>query len=950
MTNSWKEDWHWFALLSITVLVNIPMLSPTLLFSNDTLHALIFFHFTYANLFLHNEIPNWIPYLAYGSTFDFYLFNTIQPTDYVVMAFGWLCGIRDSLLLYKISLILTQGILILGLYLLSRKLFTSLYYFSPHTPCAEHRTRSVRATMPAVWMVCLGGLLTTNWMFCSPWSLTSYYMVPLVLWFVLRFLESKNPAHLWMAGLVEGLSLLGTIPYIAPIHLLIVVSFLVPILCREPGLFRTFVSWRNFVHPLFFVFCGYYLLLGTWINGLDLAWLAPGRDPETGNVPLDMFLGKDKQYHRQALGLLLRLLVRGDLYYGDSIPYIGLLPLAALVYALLRRRDTLFLSVAVVALVLFWFSLGGWFTELCYYGFPMMKKYRFVSAVWMFLRIFLLLLGGFGFEQILRDLRCLPAPSPLVFSMRERRVVFLVLACTAVDLLFHGSVEFYTATDFVFQGERWPELFAQQSASLDLRQSATLEFQSRFHPLWQELIMARRRNDVEKQKELLAAMQRLQPENQILLAIRYSIYAATLGFLWLLLTLRRRRVLIESTNWIRWVGPMLFAVYLADVGFFYSQVEKQAPFMPPETPIGNALTVTETNYRPRRHEESSLPADAMEVLQVIKSPRGGSPGQNKYGSFYVLMQCDLAVQDWRLDTMMPVIKKMIETRKIDSERNDLFQTLRRDAALRRSLGDGLDKARMVRDRDVLFAENEKEAIARFRSLPDPDMKIIVLGKPSTPRGDEPTHAILRAGTLGLLAAQFGEGPWLAASTIVAAEPSLPDVKVTHFSANRIVVKIPAGASGWLFYADAYDPGWKAIVDGENAEVHQADMGFKAVHLPSGAREVTFYFDRGWRDLHGLVFIIASALLAFAVTGLLLAAPWVLAISRDLPNKLADAARSPAATESHWQILQIWSAVAWLAALAAALFMFPDFVCLSLIIVFLAGTTVVIVSRVRGRHD
>jgi hypothetical protein len=270
LAKSWKEDWHWFALLTITVLINLPMLAPTLLFSNDTLHSLIFFHFAYADLVLNDEIPRWLPNMGFGTSFDFNLFNTIQPTDYVMMAVGWLCGARDSLLLFKISVILCQGVLVLGLYLLSRKFFSS---------------------MLTVWMVCLGSLLTTSWMFCLPWSLTAYYMVPLELWFLLRFMESKNPAHLWLAGLTEGVSLLGTIPYIAPLHLFIVLAFLVPFLCRDPGLWRTFVNWRNFVHPLFFLLCGYMLLLVLWIRGIDVVWMSPNRDPESGRVSLSPFLG-----------------------------------------------------------------------------------------------------------------------------------------------------------------------------------------------------------------------------------------------------------------------------------------------------------------------------------------------------------------------------------------------------------------------------------------------------------------------------------------------------------------------------------------------------------------------------------------------------------------------------------------------------------------------------------
>jgi hypothetical protein len=904
-------DWHWFALLSITVLVNVPMLPSSLLFANDSLHALIFFHFAYANFFLHHEVPQWIPYLAYGVPFDFNLFNTILPTDYVMMTVGWVLRIRDSLLLYKMSMILCQGILVLGLYGLSRKLITS---------------------MMTVWMVCLGALLTTNWIFCVPWSLTSFYMLPLVLWFVLRFLENKNPAHLWLAGLVEGLSLLGTIPYIAPIHLLIVVVFLVPFLCREPGLARAFLNWRNFIHPLFFVFCTYYLLLVTWIIGFDVAWLAPSRDRETGNVPLKVFL--DPVCQRQPLGVMLRVLARGDIYYGDFINYVGILPLGAVLYALLRRRDTYFLSIAAVVLALFWFSLGGGFTELCYHGFPMMKKYRFISAVWNFLRIFLLLLGGLGFDQILRDLRGQPAPPPRVFSRRERWVICILLACCGLDHAVHSDVDYYTSNAFVFNNKRWPELFSLQSASLDLRQKTTTEFwiamwevdrkigeaQKIADPRNPESDKERRQAALSSLEHLTALKRKLMLLNQILLSIRYLAYAAALCGVWLLLKPTLPNSSPSATRpaiqGAAFVGPLLLAVFLADVSFFYSQFVKQSPFCPPDTSLGNSLTVHESIYRPQRYEFADMPADARLAREIIFRQRGSS-GQNNSASAYVFMQCDPIEHDGRKDLIMECIIDMMAARTLLHH----APVERSDIPFRRSLGGGLDKARMIRESDVVFAENGPEALAIYQELLNPDQKIVIQGKRPSAQDEEPTADIAAAGAsaVSLLGRPLGQGHFLGVAMLIAGKPSLGEVKSTYFSANRAEFKLPEGASGWLYYADAYHPGWKALVDGKPARVFQANIGFKAVHVPKGTEKVTFYFERGWRDVHGLALIVASALLAFMVTGWVVAGPWLLKIGGEAPSLVGSFA--PEADPNHLRLLRIWSALGTAAMLVAALLMY-----------------------------
>jgi hypothetical protein len=554
--------------------------------------------------------------------------------------------------------------------------------------------------------------------------------------------------------------------------------------------------------------------------------------------------------------------------------------------------------VALVTLALFWFSLGGWFTTLTYYCFPMMKKYRFVSAVWNFLRVFALLLGGFGFEQILRDLRGRPAPQPAVFSKRARWVILVVLALCALDHWENsGGRQFFTSTDFIFQGKTWPELFARQSAEIKLGD--------------------------------------FEIGNQGLLMIRYLLYAAGLGLSWLLLSLNRPPASSERSR-TKAMGPLLLAVYLADVGFFYSQVLKQAPWCPLETPPGDALIVHEMIYRPHRYQIGNLPTDAAKVLEIIVCKRGGSPEQNPYASSGVLMQCDLAVNvaaDFRpdepppaqlpmlrLDLMMPSIRKMIEARAGPKEAlapinragwyEPALRALFRDGAFRRSVGAGRDKARMIHDRNVVFADSEEVALAVFRQLANPDEKIVIQGtRPVVP----------------------GEG-----------SDSPGNVEEKRFSPNRVVFQVPAGAAGWLFYADAYDPGWKAVVDGQPTEVYRANVGFKAVHVPQSAREVTFFYDGGLRDLHGLAFVAASALLAFALTGLLVFAPWLVPIGHEVEP-------APDADTTHLDMVRTWSALAWLAALAGGLFLFADFFCLSLVIVLLAALAVFLVhNRTRSK--
>ena len=75
------------------------------------------------------------------------------------------------------------------------------------------------------------------------------------------------------------------------------------------------------------------------------------------------------------------------------------------------------------------------------------------------------------------------------------------------------------------------------------------------------------------------------------------------------------------------------------------------------------------------------------------------------------------------------------------------------------------------------------------------------------------------------------------------------IAVTHFSANRLEVTVGAvGPKGaWLVYADAFHPGWRAVVDGRPASVWRANLAFKAVFLPPGSKTAGFDFTHPWRQ-------------------------------------------------------------------------------------------------------
>jgi len=666
-----RIDKHLLALLVFTFLINIPLLSPQVVFLHDTLNNFIFFHFTYSELYLNHEFPLWVPLYAYGIPIDQNLLFNLQPTDYVAMIVGLIFRMEDALLLFKLSAILSQTIFVLGLYLLARRLTSSLF---------------------VVWMVCLGGLLTNSWFYNSLLNFTVFYLLPLVFYFLIRFLESGKAMDLWLAGLIEVLSLLGTITYVAPLHLLMVLAFLVPCCVREPRCLWLFMRWRIFVHPLFFVFVLATLLIGDFSLGVgrEVTLLTMGRDSRTGTVSLLDF----RTTYGKPFSVSMTALLTGNTPQGEKTVFMGLLPLALWMYGLVRRRDTMFLAFTWVAVVLLWFAAGGWFSELTYYAIPLMNRFRNLGVAFNLLKVVLLMLGGLGLDQLLRD--CRPAAREIDSrtsslastgeSTRSAMIMLIIAAlCLCLDLAVHwrtsdATVPLLRDSDAVFAQEPWAPA---------------------------------------------------------LLVGRFVVYAIPLGVLW---SLRKFRGGSARETHSRILKTSLAGAYLADVGLFYALSVVYLPWCPADTPIGTSFHVHGDDFSMRRirNKESARREDLSEYsLDVMATSNAAEEASGikmpvRYASAFLQARVDIIEPFYRLDAVMPGVKEMFEARGGKIAPGFAMTLPPGDENFAKSLGDLAPKIRLVRI--AIFADNDARARQEFSRLDDPFDQVILIGKPPPTSG------------------------------------------------------------------------------------------------------------------------------------------------------------------------------------------------------------------------
>ncbi|MCC6177240.1 MAG: YfhO family protein [Chloroflexi bacterium] len=184
--------------------------------------------------------------------------------------------------------------------------------------------------------------------------------------------------------------------------------------------------------------------------------------------------------------------------------------------------------------------------------------------------------------------------------------------------------------------------------------------------------------------------------------------------------------------------------------------------------------------------------------------------------------------------------------------------------------------------------------ASVRSLrPSDNAKYRILDRGSTALLLENTTAWPRVSIVsGAMPAPAGgatadgliERPWdptravivegLAPADIRAPSASGPvgEARILSYEPNRVVVEANLTSPGYLVFADRYDDGWHAYVDGAAATVARADEIQRAVSLPAGPHEVTFVYDP-------LPFKIGLGVSAAAAIGLVLVL--LLATSRAL---------------------------------------------------------------------
>ncbi len=349
------------------VLINLPYFQNIHLPRHDSMQVFELFHFFYSNLFFHGEIAKWMPYDSFGLQSNHEQLFALSAPSYLSMILGCLFEVKDVLFLYKLSILFEQIVLLLGIYLLSRLLFSS------------------RIT---VFLICLASISTADWYYQINFHFRIYYLFPLACFFFISFFQKKQPEYLWLTGLTLISWVMGCPPYFLSLWIFVFSILGIGLFFQVKGIWRCVFkrSWSNvllFLILLVICFCFLYHLK-QFLTSVELRSRGSG-----GQNSLSMFLPWAGIYGFP------------DIFEWQFISqphkYVGLLPLIFFVFSLIKVREKTYLAFLATTVCLLWLSFGGIFATLCYF-FPGMGYYRHLGLTYRLLEILILICAGYGLD------------------------------------------------------------------------------------------------------------------------------------------------------------------------------------------------------------------------------------------------------------------------------------------------------------------------------------------------------------------------------------------------------------------------------------------------------------------------------------------------------------------------------------------------------------------------
>ncbi len=417
-------------LIGVVLAINAAYMAGRFMPNHDTRLMLGFFDYFYSNYLFAGELPRWMVYGVYGLDSSVSYVSFTSAPNFLAMFLGKMLGAQDSLSLFCVSVCFEQLLLLLGTYLLCRRLFRN------------------RLT---IFCVCLTIVGTVIWQSQISLNLRLFALLPLEYYFLLRLRDEEKGCFGWLAGVTAILGPMGSAAYFYPLWALMIGIFSVVLFCDRVRVLLAMLrpTASNIGAAVLFAVLAASFVGMLW-KGLDnLAFVSPDREGTAGGVTLASFL----TYGGNSLGEMWKAFFEPSANVSEATgsmgmtDYLGMIGIFCFPFAWRQfgRKDVR--SFAIVLAAVFALSRGGVLASIAYF-FPGMHLLRHIGYLMALMKLLILILAGFGLEQMILAVR----QGTLIQNSTRAMLVLMALA-----------VVFYF--DLNTGGTTWASLFGPQPAA-----------------------------------------------------------------------------------------------------------------------------------------------------------------------------------------------------------------------------------------------------------------------------------------------------------------------------------------------------------------------------------------------------------------------------------------------------------------------------------------------------
>ncbi len=346
---------------------------------HDTLQVTQLSHFLWSSVAYGGEFPSWMPYVSLGRTTNVGFLSFLPPSIWLLTPLALLDHSWNAVRLVFVSELLNEVVLVVGTLALGTLLF-------------RHRL--------TLLFVCFTVSGTVAWTSQLNFNFLIYYAIPLSLYLGILGVQERS---LWLLELAVWVLLVtgsvgdGVYPAIIQGALFLVVVSVVAVRERlRLSDFRGRIGPRELAGLVMIAVAVVVPLLYLMHAGMP-AVTSPGRTA-SGGISYQTFL----HYERDPQLATLSGFFTGITLHHDLTTYGGVLLLPLVVIGLVfgAARHQLPLVVATAGVFLFYLAEVSFLAPLLYYV-PGISLYRHLPYVAPHIKLLLILLAGFGFDEVL---------------------------------------------------------------------------------------------------------------------------------------------------------------------------------------------------------------------------------------------------------------------------------------------------------------------------------------------------------------------------------------------------------------------------------------------------------------------------------------------------------------------------------------------------------------------